>query len=680
MPVPISQLIRFATVGVLAGFIHYCLVMLLFKQQHIPLQYANFFAFLTAFWVSYFGHRILTFKAQQIPHRQTLPRFILVAGIGFLFNESFLLLASLYWHNALSMQVIMAILLTSIVTFLLNRRFAFHHQGIPHMQQWLRSSRFLIVFLPIWLFASSCIRYLSVPDEGRYGDISRHMVESGDWLIPRINGLPFMHKPPLLHWLSSVFMEIAGVHIWTLRLVPVLAGTVMLVSLFLFVRKHISEHIAQLTIIILATNLLFFGSSEYINHDLLVAAWMTVSILCFVDFSISARRSILLLGYFAGAAAFLSKGLIGILIPGMVLLPWLLYTGQWKKIPSLLHPAGILLFLALTLPWLYMVQLRYPQFLHYFFIDQQFSRFNSTQFNNKQPWFYYLLILAASFLPWLLVSGFKFSKATLKEQLSSSLSVLGLWWLLSVTLFFSIPPSKLAGYILPAVPPLAVCMAVMISCVLMQPDKNRLQVYGIAVFLLILGTGIALTPQLAGSKQAFYLQQSSQIYAVAAVLICLPLILLWRYQHKKLEYFSYVFICLIVLCTSVSYATRLLDTKNNATQIDFSQYIQPSSQIIFYHYYFYDVPFLLDLKKPVYIVDNWENVHSDGSSLELKDGLLFEPQLKQYLWNEQQLQTALASKQPFILLSRPNNFSTTDKHVKILHYRNYDVFLFNSPS
>lgn len=125
------------------------------------------------------------------------------------------------------------------------------------MQQWLRSSKFLLIFLPIWLFVLSWIRPLSVPDEGRYGDISRTMFESGDWLTPRINGLPFMHKPPLLHWLSSMFMELFGVHVWVLRLVPVLAATLMLIGLFLFVKKHISESVAQLTVIILATNLLF---------------------------------------------------------------------------------------------------------------------------------------------------------------------------------------------------------------------------------------------------------------------------------------------------------------------------------------------------------------------------------------------------------------------------------------
>lgn len=292
------------------------------------------------------------------------------------------------------------------------------------MQQWLRSSKFLLIFLPVWLLISSWIRPLSVPDEGRYGDISRAMLESGDWLIPRLNGLPFMHKPPLLHWLSTALMEVFGVHIWVLRLVPTLAACMMLISLFVFLKKHVSEQIAQLTIIILATSLLFYGSSEYINHDLLVASWMTVCILSFVDFSLSGKKTVLFLGYFAAAAGFLSKGLIGVLIPGLVLLPWLICTQQWKKIPALLNPFGILLFLVLTAPWVYFVQLKYPQFLHYFFIDQQFSRFSSNAFNNKQPWFFYYLILFVSFLPWLFVSRFQFSKRIFQTSLSSSLLAL----------------------------------------------------------------------------------------------------------------------------------------------------------------------------------------------------------------------------------------------------------------
>lgn len=504
------------------------------------------------------------------------------------------------------------------------------------------------------------------------------MFESGDWLIPRINSLPFMHKPPLLHWLSSIFMELFGMHIWVLRLVPVLAATLMLVSLFLFVRKHISERIAQLTAIILGTNLLFFGSSEYINHDLLLASWITVSVLCFVDFTISARKSILFLGYFAGAAAFLSKGLIGILIPGMILLPWLLYTKQWKKIPSLLNPLGILLFILLVSPWLYAVQLKYPQFLHYFFIDQQFSRFSSKEFNNKQPWCFYLVILMFSFLPWILSSRFGSIKAVFQNYKKSALLALLIWWFISVTVFFSIPPSKLAGYILPSVPPLAVFLALVINQVLESEYKTKLQVWGIPIFIMLVGIGIAATPHFMRAHQPFFQNQAIFIYIIGTLLVMLPLALVWLYKKQKLNYLNYIFISLIVLCSSVPFAVRILDTKNNVGQMSFSEYMTPSTKIVFYNYYFYDVPFLLQLKQPVYIVNQWDTVHSDSASLEIKDGLLFEPQRKKYLWSEQQLQDALTQKQDLIVVSQPNNFATKDPSAKTLHYRNYDVFIFHS--
>ncbi len=88
---------------------------------------------------------------------------------------------------------------------------------------------------------------------------------------------------------------------------------------------------------------------------------------------------------------------------------------------------------------------------------------------------------------------------------------------------------------------------------------------------------------------------------------------------------------------------------------------------------FYVALFLL----PFYIVNEWDSVHSDSASFEIKDGLFFEPQLKKYLWSEQQLKDALSQKQDLIVVSQPNNFSTKDPSVKTLHYRNYDVFIFH---
>jgi len=544
------------------------------------------------------------------------------------------------------------------------------------MQPLLRSSKLLLILLPIWLFITSVIRPMSVPDEGRYGDISRAMFETGDWLTPRINGFPFMHKPPLLHWISSGLMEIFGVHLWVLRLVPVLAGTLMLVSLFFFVRKYINERVAQLSALILATSLLFFGSSQYVNHDLLVATWMTLTVFCFADFTLSGKKSILFLGYVACAGGFLSKGLIGVLVPGMVILPWVIYCKEWRKIPSLLNPLGILLFICLVGPWLYLAQHHYANFLNYFFIDQQFSRFSSSGFNNKQPWFFYLVILLISFLPWLLVTGLKGAKQHIRSVVPSPILALLLWWFVSVTIFFSIPPSKLAGYILPVVAPLTILITAWVQQTLTLP-KNKLQIFGVSIFVSLMGLAILVAPHVMKTNHDFYFQHIGLISLLGAILTASPWVFLACYKAKKISFLQATVLSLLVLCSSVPFAVRLFDTKTNSDQLQFQQYLHGNTQLVFYRYYFYDVPFLLDWKSPIYLVNDWDAVSGDNSAVEIKDGLLFEPELKRNLWNDATFEQALKNKQPLIVISRPGEFKSPDPQVKVLHQRNYDVFIFN---
>lgn len=545
------------------------------------------------------------------------------------------------------------------------------------MKPFFRSSKLMLWCISIWLIACAGIRYFSLPDEGRYGDISRAMLQSGDWLVPRLNGLPFMHKPPLLHWISSVLMEIFGVHVWVLRLVPTLAGIMMLVGLFWFLKKHCNERIAQLSVVILATSLLFFGSSQYVNHDLLLACWISITILCFADFTLSGEKSVLWMGYVACALGFLTKGLIGILIPGMVILLWVLANKQWKKIPSLLNPIGLIIFCVIALPWVYLMHLKYPAFLQYFFIDQQFSRFSSDQFNNKLPWPFYLLCLLISFLPWFFVSQFKFSKQDFSQSLGSSILTLMLIWFVSVTTFFSIPPSKLAGYILPATPPLAVFIAIMVDRVLTSNKINRFQTWATPVLVLVVGLAFISLPFTARPKNLLYVNITA-LYSLGAGILIFSILLIFYYLKQRISYFTLMLSMAIMLCMSVSLGVRILDVQNNANQVSFQKNITANMPIVFYHNYFYDVPFLLNLQKPVYLVDDWENASQDSSSEQLKDGLIFEPERRQYLWSDSILDQKIKSGEALVVLARSNSFNPHYANVQVLHYRNYDVYFFNN--
>lgn len=546
------------------------------------------------------------------------------------------------------------------------------------MPSWLRTSPIKLGLISVWLFVCATVRFLSIPDEGRYADISRHMFESGDWLVPRLDGLPFIHKPPMLHWLSSIAMHIFGVHVWVVRLVPVLAASLLLIGTYLFVRKYLSQKIAELSILMMATNLLFFGSSQYVNHDLLLATGITLSVFCLVDFSLCNRKAMLFLGYFFAASAFLTKGLIGILIPGMILLPWLLYTRQYKRIPAFFNPFALLFLAALTLPWLYQMQQIYPDFLHYFFIDQQFNRFHSNQFNNKQSWFFYLVILLVSLLPWLLTLRWTGLRTMLHQQRLNPVGQLLIWWLVSVVIFFSIPPSKLAGYILPALTPLIILCAVAFEkSTLNTQQLTRMQKYAPAAFVCLLGFVLAATLYFIPLDFNLSSVQKWQITLMAALLVYSPLLFLQLLHRHKLEYAHYVAACLIVLCSVVPFATRIFDIKNNHDQINFTAYIHPNTKVVFYDRYYYDLPFLLDLKQPVYVVTDWQNNVSDNYAQELSDGLQFEPERRAYLWTRAQLNGAIDRKAPMIVISSSHDNSLEQQAKQVIHNRNFDVLIFN---
>ncbi|MDQ9832526.1 ArnT family glycosyltransferase [Acinetobacter soli] len=546
------------------------------------------------------------------------------------------------------------------------------------MPSWLRTSPIKLGLISVWLFVCATVRFLSIPDEGRYADISRHMFESGDWLVPRLDSLPFIHKPPMLHWLSSIAMHIFGVHVWVVRLVPVLAASLLLIGTYLFVRKYLSQKIAELSILMMATNLLFFGSSQYVNHDLLLATGITLSVFCLVDFSLCNRKAMLFLAYFFAASAFLTKGLIGILIPGMILLPWLLYTRQYKRIPAFFNPFALLFLAALTLPWLYQMQQIYPDFLHYFFIDQQFNRFHSNQFNNKQSWFFYLVILLVSLLPWLLTLRWTGLRTMLHQQRLNPVGQLLIWWLVSVVIFFSIPPSKLAGYILPALTPLIILCAVAFEkSTLNTQQLTRMQKYAPAAFVCLLGFVLAATLYFIPLDFNLSSVQKWQITLMAALLVYSPLLFLQLLHRHKLEYAHYVAACLIVLCSVVPFATRIFDIKNNHDQINFTAYIHPNTKVVFYDRYYYDLPFLLDLKQPVYVVTDWQSNVSDNYAQELSDGLQFEPERRAYLWTRAQLNGAIDRKAPMIVISSSHDNSLEQQAKQVIHNRNFDVLIFN---
>ena len=314
------------------------------------------------------------------------------------------------------------------------------------------------------------VRPLALPDEGRYAEISRWMLVSGDWLVPRLNGLPFFHKPPLLHWLQASAMGVLGAYPWVARLVPAAAAGLMLAGLFIATRRLVGEPLARRAALMLALSPGFLLGGQYINHDMLVASWIASAIWCFaMAFLLAAddgrpHAGWARAGFACCALGMLSKGLIGVALPGLVLFVWLSLTRRWRQVPRLPWLSGLALFAAIAVPWFVLAAQRCPDLWRYMFGAHQFGRYTGGGFNNQHPWWFYIVGLLALLFPWPIFMLFRrpaqaHEAHDASKNIAKDTFLLAWVWLLAILLFFSIPRSKLIGYVLPVLPPLALLAA-----------------------------------------------------------------------------------------------------------------------------------------------------------------------------------------------------------------------------
>jgi 4-amino-4-deoxy-L-arabinose transferase-like glycosyltransferase len=349
-----------------------------------------------------------------------------------------------------------------------------------------KRSWLLIAALFILLLVLCATRSLAEPDEGRYGEIGRWMLVSGDWLAPRIDGIPFFHKPPLVYWLEALAIAVFGAREWAVRLVAAGHALVMLVALYLGARTAYGERIARRCVLILGTSLTFLMGGQYVNHDMAVAAWITVAIGCFaLHLAGGAPRKIALLGFAACALGVLSKGLIGIVLPGIVLLPWAVWTKRWRRILDLPWPAGLGLVGLFTLPWLALGEWKYPGMAAYEIGVQQFTRYTGSGFNNPHPWWFYLPCLVVLLFPWIFFAGAAVRPTEGRER-PAPWRALAWIWAIAIVGFFSVPQSKIIGYVLPAVPPLALLAALGIERLLAR-DARWISAVRVAAAVAIVG-------------------------------------------------------------------------------------------------------------------------------------------------------------------------------------------------
>lgn len=312
-----------------------------------------------------------------------------------------------------------------------------------------------LTLLALWLLVTLGLRPLLLPDEGRYANVARDML-LGDGITPLLNGLPFFHKPPLMYWLDMAAMSMLGVNQFTARIGPFVGAWVMGAAIFLAARRWHGARAAVMTLMALATTPFFLIGGQYANLDMLVGGMLTATVLAFVRAAEDEKPTLqwLVIAWTFAALSVLAKGLIGIVLPMLVVGPWLLVQGRWRTVLRLLNPVGIAVFAAVALPWFVLMQHRYPGFFDYFIVEQHFRRFAQTNFNNAHPGWFFVVVLPALTLPWSLWLPLAL-RDSWREHAGPQRWLLALyvWWIIAIVGFFSLPSSKLVGYVLPALTP-----------------------------------------------------------------------------------------------------------------------------------------------------------------------------------------------------------------------------------
>jgi len=357
----------------------------------------------------------------------------------------------------------------------------------------------LLVF--IWFGLSAWVRPLMLPDEGRYVGVAWEMLRSGDWLVPRIDGLPFFHKPPLFYWITALSMGAFGPSALTARVAPLLGATASVVALLWLAGRWSSAATARSAAWVLMTLPVFYIGAQFANLDMLVAGCISLTIAALADAVLGAEQGrpvsrSLALAWLGAALGLLAKGLIGAVLPALVVLVWLAASGRLRAVPRLLWWPGMLLFVAIAAPWFVAMQAQFPAFLDYFFVVQHFKRYSQGGFNNVQPFWFYPVVLMLLGLPWAAWAWAAASRTVQQWRTDEPLRPLMVCWLVVVVGFFSLPQSKLIGYVLPAVPPLAWLLADALE------HSGRRWWRTSTALAVLLGVGAVLTIGLSGRHSA----------------------------------------------------------------------------------------------------------------------------------------------------------------------------------
>ncbi len=418
-----------------------------------------------------------------------------------------------------------------------------------------------LIYALLW-FGTLNYRHLIPSDEGRYAEMAREMLVTGDWVTPRYNGYKYFEKPPLQVWATALAFKAFGIGDWQARLWTALTGFLTIIAVGLTSAKLYGSRAGFLSAVVLASSPMWIISGHMNSLDMGLSAFL-VAALCSLllaqsSQSKSSTRHWMWLCWTFMALATLSKGLIGGAIPAMVLIAYSFTNWDWKIWKRLHIVSGMLLFLVITAPWFLLVAQRNPEFLEFFFIHEHLQRFTQNAHSRTGPVYYFIPLLVVGFLPWVMQLSGAFRKAWRTRCRDFSSSWLLACWSAVIFAFFSASHSKLPGYIIPIFPALAMLVGIKLDQLLGQSNSLgvswKLQAIAFAI-LSAVGFGFLseIGRQARPDEIMAYAQYTQWVVAALIALMIFSLLAAWQSKRNGLlsiaSFAGGFFLCAIIAGT-----------------------------------------------------------------------------------------------------------------------------------
>jgi 4-amino-4-deoxy-L-arabinose transferase-like glycosyltransferase len=326
------------------------------------------------------------------------------------------------------------------------------------------------IALVLWI-AATWLGFLShrdvvEPDEGRYAEIPREMLATGDWITPRLDGFVYFEKPPLQYWATAAAYVVLGVGNGAARTWPAALGLLTVLFVWRLARRLYGPEVGDLAAILLASTAMWFGMSHILTLDTSLSAFLVLAIgaLAWAQTLREEPARLarwMLLAWASLALAVLSKGPVALVLAGGTVLVYGFFARDLAIWRHLCLGRGIVVLAAISGPWFVAVEMRNPGFARFFFLHENFERFTTDVHRRVEPWWTYLPVVALGSLPWIRPAVLSLGAPRFEPKSKGGFDPTRLLWTycLLTVLFFSLSHSKLVPYVQPVFPALAILAA-----------------------------------------------------------------------------------------------------------------------------------------------------------------------------------------------------------------------------